>query len=259
MPRVERAVAESGVYHVIAKGDGGRILFGDDEDRRAFLKFMVWGCAEEGVSIIAWCLMDNHVHLVLQDGEQGLSRAMHRIMTSYARYYNRKAGRVGHVFQERFRSKPIETDDYLLEAVRYIHNNPVQAGICSVEAYLWSSYGEYAENPDALANGLAGIASTELVLDLLGGQAGFIEFCRASPTRAYAPPAGKRVSDRDMLEVAREALGGIDPRDAAAMAPLRRAEVLSSLRARGLSIRQVMRLTGLGRRAIAAAVVDLAS
>lgn len=253
MPRAERAVSESGLYHVIAKGDGGKILFAGDDDRREFLKILKRACSEEGVSVIAWCLMDNHVHLVLQDEQRGLSRAMHRIMTTYARHFNRQAGRIGHVFQERFKSKPIESERYLLEAVRYVHNNPAKAGISRAENYPWSSYRQYVGDSEARSEEPADVAQTELVLELLGGREGFAEFCRAAPNLAYAPPSGKRIPDREMLEVARDALGGADPRDAAAMTPAGRDDVIALLRSRGLSIRQIMRLTGLGRRVISAA------
>jgi putative transposase len=88
--------------------------------------------------------MDNHVHLLINEGIDKISRIMKRINVSYAYYFNKKYGRIGHLYQDRFRSEAIEDDGYLLAAVRYVHNNPVKVGIVSHPSdYKWSSYGLY--------------------------------------------------------------------------------------------------------------------
>ena len=143
MARQSRAVSESGYYHVMLRGTGKRRLFEDDLDRRAFLRFASTATERYGVTVIAWCLMDNHVHLILLDQTHGLSGAMASLCTSYAKYVNERTGSVGHVFENRFKSKPIEDDSYLLVAVRYVHCNPAKAGICDAANYQWSSYHEY--------------------------------------------------------------------------------------------------------------------
>lgn len=90
--------------------------------------------------------MDNHAHLLVNEGEDEISRIIKRIGTSYVYYFNKKYGRVGHLFQDRFKSEAIEDDSYLLAVVRYIHNNPVKAGIVkNASSYRWSSFNAYIE------------------------------------------------------------------------------------------------------------------
>ena len=99
---------------------------------------------ETGFFLYAYCLMDNHIHLLIREGEESLATTMKRINASYAFYFNQRYQRVGHLFQDRFKSEPIENEQYFLAAVRYIHNNPVKAGLVErAEQYKGSSFGCY--------------------------------------------------------------------------------------------------------------------
>ena len=99
---------------------------------------------EDNYDIFAYCLMSNHIHLLLRQGKDNLDRLMKRITVSYVYYFNKKYQRVGHLFQDRYMSEAVEDDAYVLAAARYIHNNPVKAGItASAEDYQWSSYIHY--------------------------------------------------------------------------------------------------------------------
>lgn len=108
MQRVWRTV--TGFYHVCARGTGKRLIFEGDDDRWEFLELMRECCREEGVTVIAWCLMGNHVHLVLADYEDRMSAAMHRLLLTYARRFNKRTGRTGHLFQNRFDRRSLDTD-----------------------------------------------------------------------------------------------------------------------------------------------------
>ena len=142
MPRVARAKSSSGYYHVMARGSGGQLLFECGEDYAVFLESL-GSCADEhSVSLIAYCLMPNHVHLLVRDGDDELGEMMRSLLSGYAQSYNKRTGHVGHVFQQRFKSCPVESDEYLLQLVRYMHENPAKAGICKAEEYWWSSYHE---------------------------------------------------------------------------------------------------------------------
>lgn len=144
MARYPRRKSDSKVYHVMLRGIDRMPLFFDNEDRIRFLETMDRMNQEKQYEIYAYCLMDNHLHLLIQEGEDTLQRSLKRIGVSYAYYYNKKYVRIGHVFQDRFRSEAIEDDSYLLAAIRYIHNNPVKAGIVvGALDYPWSSYHEY--------------------------------------------------------------------------------------------------------------------
>ena len=126
MARGPRAISNSGYYHVMLRGAGRQLLFENDLDRRTFLCYLTEAIAGTKTSLIAWCLMDNHVHLLLCDPQNSLAGLMHSVSTRFALYFNGRSGHVGPVFQGRFKSKAIETNEYLLQAVRYIHDNPCE-------------------------------------------------------------------------------------------------------------------------------------
>ncbi len=144
MSRQARIYSDTGVYHIMMRGNDKRTIFLDDNDRRSFISTLYEKASEENTDIYAYCLMNNHVHLLLYEKEYNISRLIKRINVSFAYHFNKKYKRVGHLFQDRFKSEIIDNNDYLLAAVRYIHNNPVKAGIVSSpQKYLWSSYNDY--------------------------------------------------------------------------------------------------------------------
>jgi REP element-mobilizing transposase RayT len=118
------------IHHVMARGIEGQSIFRDDKDRDGFLKRLMDGVGRAGgPQLYAWSLMSNHFHLLLRSGEEGLSLTMRRLMTGHAVTYNRRYKRQGHLFQNRYKSIVVEEESYFLELVRYIHLNPVRAGI----------------------------------------------------------------------------------------------------------------------------------
>jgi REP element-mobilizing transposase RayT len=144
MPRQIRKISESKTYHIMIRGNERKALFLDDEDRIKFLDTLYEKGKDRKYKIFAYCLMGNHVHLLINEGSDEISRIMKRIEVSYAYYFNKKYRRIGHLFQDRFKSEAIDDDSYLLAAVRYIHNNPVKAGLIKeVSQYRWSSYNLY--------------------------------------------------------------------------------------------------------------------
>ena len=159
-----RAKSESNIYHVMARGDGRQIVFENDEDRKLFLA-LLRNRKQQDAPIFAWCLMDNHFHLVIQASLPVLSLMMQQIMSQYASSFNMRHQHTGHVFNQRFKSEPINDDSYFLTVVRYVHQNPIKAGITKTCFYPWSSYGEYFDAPR--------ITSTALILEMLGGIGAF--------------------------------------------------------------------------------------
>ena len=246
MPRCARKRAGSGIYHVIARGNGRQVLFEDDRDRFAFLEVLSRVTDEMGIDILAWCLMSNHIHLLLRDGEFALSEMMHRVMTSYAMRFNARSGHVGHVFQDRFKSYPIEDNDYLLNAVIYIHANPEEAGIYSMDTYMWSSYGEYVGRPHAIC-----LANTVCVLDMVGGEEAFEKLSRSGERRGlYRLDERKRIPDEKAIALAASLLDGFELSDLKALPSVRRSCYLLRLIKAGMNPHQVERLTGIGRHAV---------
>lgn len=130
------------------------MFFLDKSDKYKFIDIIRETKEKYNYEIYAYCLMDNHVHLVIYDKEQKLSKLMQSIEISYAIYFNKKYERVGHLFQDRFFSKKVEDREYLKMVCRYIHQNPQKARIEKTENYKWSSYKEYIENSKIINNEL---------------------------------------------------------------------------------------------------------
>ena len=144
MPRKARKKSESGIYHIMMRGINRQNIFEEDDDNMKFLQILEQYRDKCGYDIYAYCLMGNHVHLLLKIGEEPLEQVMRRICGSYVYWYNWKYQRIGNLFQDRFKSEPIEDDKYFLIVLRYIHQNPLKAGLIKdIEKYKWSSYGEY--------------------------------------------------------------------------------------------------------------------
>ncbi|WHH57932.1 transposase [Petroclostridium sp. X23] len=144
MSRETRERSQSGVYHVMVRGINQQDIFYDEEDYLRYLETVHRVKKEKELEIYGYCLMSNHVHLLIKEGEEGLSLAMKCIGTGYARWYNWKYHRVGHVFQGRYKSECVEDDAYLLTVIRYIHNNPVKANLIKKsEEWRWNSCRSY--------------------------------------------------------------------------------------------------------------------
>ena len=238
MPRVRRQISESGYYHVMVRGNARQIIFESDVDRRYFLDLLKKSMEGTSVAVFAWCMMGTHVHLLISDPAQNLSLVMKRLLSQYARYFNALADRVGHVFQDRFLSIPVETDHYLLEAVRYIHRNPVRGGLCANPGdYEWSSYREYLVG--------RGLSEVDVVLDMLGGLREFIAYHECDGV--YVPRFAKRISSKDMIALAKTITGLDDLHVIGTLTVQRRNRFLALLRSAGLSCKQIEHLTGVAR------------
>ncbi len=146
MPRKPRQLVTGAYYHVLARGNDRRRLFATDEDRGKYLALVTQYTRQYHVAVVHYCLMTNHVHLLMQPQQDGgdLTHAMHGLQLVYARYLQRTHHQTGHVWEDRFKTLPIETGNYLLECGRYIERNPVRARLVSQpEAYPWSSAPAY--------------------------------------------------------------------------------------------------------------------
>ena len=129
MPRGPRLDAPGVLHHVMARGLDRQLIFRDDRDREDFVRRLA-GLGEAGaVLVYAWALLPNHFHLLVRTGKRALSRVMRSLLTGYAGAFNRRHRRSGHLFQNRYKSIVVDEDPYLLELVRYLHLNPLRAGV----------------------------------------------------------------------------------------------------------------------------------
>lgn len=147
MARPLRIEYPGAVYHVLSRGNNRQAIFRDDADRRHYLAKLRQYCAEKGVELLCYCLLSNHVHLLVETPRGNLSKLMQAFQTSYTSYFNRRHGRTGHVFEQRYKAFLVDRDSYLLQVSRYIHLNPVAAKLAvRPEAYRWSSYPAYVKD-----------------------------------------------------------------------------------------------------------------
>jgi len=182
MPRSGRILCESGIYHAMLRGNERKDIFLHDEDKLHFLEGITNKKKEFNFSVNAYCIMSNHVHLLLNTHSSDLSTIMRGIGVRYATYYNHKYERVGHVFQDRFKSEPILNEQQLLTVTRYIHNNPVKAHLVGKpENYMWSSFRAYLGK-----SSVYNIENTEPILKMLSsdGKKALEEFLRFSALRS---------------------------------------------------------------------------
>ena len=143
MPRNKRNFGISGYNHCIVRGINKGDIFFDEQDRYKFIDVLKEYKQKSQVKIGSYTLMQNHVHLVTKCDYDNLSNFFHSVLISYSSYFNKKYERVGHLFENRFKNKPIETEEYLRSVIKYIHYNPEKAGICLAQNYKWSSYKEF--------------------------------------------------------------------------------------------------------------------
>lgn len=247
MPRVARTKSASGIYHIIMRRINRRILFEEEEDRVRFIQTLQKYREICEYKLYAYCLMGNHLHLLLKEGKEPLATIMRRICGSYVLWYNRKYGRIGYLFQDRFKSEPIEDDTYFLSVLRYIFRNPVEAGIVAeVQDYSWTNYTDYVEGSSR--------TDTDFALSIFHADrekaiGSFIEFInRENDDKCLDISEKRRITDDDAIKIIKERCEVDCVMDIQKFDANKRNSCLKDLKeVHGLSIRQIERLTGIGR------------
>ncbi len=158
MSRAPRIFMENACYHIITRGNQKQIVFRNDKDYVKFLTIVKKARRKYDVRLYAYCLMPNHVHLLIEPiNARNISKFMHYVTRGYVAYYNHKYEKVGHLWQGRFIGKPIVKDQYLVHCANYIESNPLRSNIAAnITEYPWSSYNErclhqYGSNLDDLS------------------------------------------------------------------------------------------------------------
>lgn len=251
MARQARSDSPTGIQHVTSRGAGRRVIFEDDIDRTRYLEKLREFSVRDGVMVLAWCLMENHVHLLLKCDAASLESLMRSLNISHAQWFNGRHGHVGPVFQGRYCSTPVENDAHLMECVRYIHRNPEVAGVAAIKSYPWSSYGEYI---DYVAGRKFGLCDTSLVLGMIDDFESFHDTNGKETDFVELVPARPVMSDGEVMRLAKNLLGEECIGLIAAMGKSERNHALRQLYGVGASIRQLERITGIGRGVIQKAV-----
>lgn len=254
MGRKPREKSGTGIYHVMLRGVNRKDIFEDEEDYAVFKKQLhrvVFYKDESGKSqpprcvIYAYCLMTNHVHLLIRETEEEISIVIKRITVSYALYYNNKYQYVGHFFQNRFRSETVNDDAYFITLLRYIHQNPVAAGITKlVENYRWSSWIEY-ENYHKDQQAICNIQPVLKLMPFADLRALVFELLPKASLILDFDNDGRRRSDDEIKAFLSDSFGLRQPADLQLYSRDRRLDILRMAKIYGASIRQLERLTGI--------------
>ena len=130
MPREARKISQNETYHIMLRGINQQQIFEDEEDYQKFIEIIKSYQAICEYKVFAYCLMGNHIHFLMEFGKESIGQVFKRIGSKYVYWYNIKYQRKGHLFQDRFKSEPVDDDAYFLTVNRYIHQNPVKAGLC---------------------------------------------------------------------------------------------------------------------------------
>ena len=242
MGRSNRQISSTDRYHIILRGVNRQDIFLDDYDRKRFIGTMRKYSAELNADIIAFCLMNNHVHILAHIPDPP-DLLMKKISSSYVYYFNHRYDRVGHLFQERFRSEPVQSDSYLLTAARYILQNPQKAGICRMQDYLWSSWNYLKERSD--------FCDPEVLIRIAEGYDRLMEYLVMENEDTCLEAEDRHIlTDDEALLKIRKAAGISNPFELLVLPRAQRNDLLRLLKNEEIPVRQLARLTGLDRNII---------
>ena len=172
MARQARNQSLTEYYHIIMRGNNRESIFSQQRQKQYFKEFLKEKIEEQLIDIAGYCIMDNHVHIIIKAEIGHLSKAIKSINIKYAMKFNKENRRIGHVFQDRFKSETIEDENYLIQVIKYIHNNPVKAKMVkSPREYRWSSYNEHIGQ-----NIIVSDKQKEIILDINNGINKFVIF-----------------------------------------------------------------------------------
>lgn len=249
MARKAREKSESGIYHIIMRGINRQTVFEDEEDCAQFLQTLQRYKEKSGYQIYAYCLMGNHVHLLLKIGLEPLEQVMRRLCGSYVYWYNSKYQRVGNLFQDRFKSEPVKDDEYFKIVQRYIHQNPVKAGMVKhAEEYKWSSFCEYVNK--------ANLVDVNFSLEMISNAREkaiqiFMQYTNEVNDHTCIDIDNEtklRITDEEARAIIKTECRVKNVKDLQNLDAITRNEYLRKLKSKySLSIRQIERITGVNR------------
>ncbi len=219
------------------RGINRQTIFKDDEDCEKYLHCLKDCKAKSGFILYAYCLMGNHIHLLIREVKEPLNQIFKRIGARYVFWYNWKYKRSGHLFQDRYKSEPIMDDKQFIAVLRYIYQNPIKAKMCNkLEDYRWSSYRFLGEVDSLIDNSKITEFTSIDQLRTIVKKTTEDQFVDLEPDR--------RITDREAEELTKAICGieyanGFDN-----MKPEKQAEDIIKLHNAGCSIRQLVRITG---------------
>lgn len=249
MARTARKRSQTRIYHVMLRGINRQVIFEDDEDRIKFLETIKSYKEISKYKIYAYCLMENHAHLLIEETCEPIGKSIKRICGSFVYWYNWTHERIGHLFQERFKSEIVEDDKYFLTVFRYIHQNPLKAGlVAEINKYKWNSYHEYF--------GKSILIDTEFALKMFAGDRtkalvqlkSFLKETNEDPCLDYEKK--RRLLDSTVRKYLLQH-GISNTSNLQQMGKTQRDEIIRAVKSiDGVTIRQLSRITGISKGVI---------
>ena len=256
MPRQARQQSSTGVYHVMIRGINRERIFHDQIDFLKMEKILKMVTTDKvtddtpipaGCAIYAYCLMPNHLHILIQEKGEAIDRTMKRIGVSYASYFNKRYERSGPLFEGRFRSEPVSDPGYFIKLLHYIHLNPVKAGIVQKPGdYKWSSWNEYNLDDDKADFGICELHPPFSYMTR-NELRNIVLTAEAEADTMITVRSNKRMKDDDALQHLRHILGkGITPEELISCPKEAQIAIVDAALEAGIGLRQLSRLTGIG-------------
>ncbi len=246
MPRKARRKSTTGVYHVMLRGINRQVIFEDNEDCGRFLAILKKCREQNGLRIFAWCLMSNHVHLLIHAEGDPLEIVLRRIASSYVQWFNLKYERSGHLFQERYKSEPVESEASFMRTLRYIIQNPMKAGLEPKPGrYRWNCYFAYAGRND-------GLTDPELAVSIFKSHRQMLAYFHETNADEGMEPAEPRkmVTDNEAAKIVLRMTGCPTLQAFLQLNKAQREEFIRRLYGEHLSGGQIARLTGVPKSTV---------
>ena len=249
MARQARKRSVTGIYHVMLRGIDKRNIFLHDNDKMIFMKKLLRVKENANFGLYGYCLMDNHIHLLIRESEE-IGVSVKRVSVGYASWHNNRYGRVGHLFQNRYLSEPVESEGYLVHVLRYIHQNPLKANMVKKpEDYPWSSYNDYI----SAYQGNSISIDTDMIMAYFKEQKDFEEFTNTQNDDKFVDFEGEdKFTDEALGDIIKRKIGPgfLNEKSIADRNRLIR-EIYNST---GVSIRQLGRVFGVDKNVVVKAV-----
>lgn len=244
MPRAARKKSATGIYHIMVRAINREYIYQDEIDKDKFLEMMEKVKKDTKFELYAYCLMDNHAHFLIKENEISISEIMKKLCGNYGAWYNYRHHRIGHVFQDRFKSEIIESNTYFITVLKYILNNPVKANIIEeAQEYKWSSYSEYIKKKT--------ITDVEFFLKMLDtNERKAKKYFKEEMKKEEEKPVHltiekRRRTDKEAEEMIQEEMKKQEIKSLGEASLEKKMVLVKALKLKGVSSRQIIGITGL--------------
>ena len=239
MSRNARKKSATDIYHIMLRGINKQKIFEKADDYKKMMQILNYCKEKSGFELFAYCFMPNHIHLLIKVGSEPLETIFRRFGAKYVYWFNTKYSRTGHLFQDRFKSEAVDNDEYFFMVLRYIHNNPVNAGMTKKpDEYVFSSYNDYINS--------CGITDRSKAMSMMTVKE-FIRYHKEENKNTFldiSETSRVRLTNESAEEIICSTLNSYSIRDWEMLPNGEKHRIIKELKEKGVSIRQITALTG---------------